>query len=147
MGARLRFHQEACPYVSIPRRVASRLCNSYTLESLDGVLLPGLYNTRRLHAFEPWDGTRLASEEMAWLEEHAGNDGVNELEDDDSVTRSVQLVLADHDEGVTTKGGAPVVASEAIEAPIGVWHVCREGGCIVAVRLGMIIFLRLPCRR
>ena len=75
------------PMWSIPRRVASRLRNSYTLESLDGVLLPGLYNARRLRAFEPRDGTRLASEEMARLEEHTGDDGVNELEDDDSVTQ------------------------------------------------------------
>ena len=75
------------PMWSIPHCVASRLRNSYTLESLDGVPLPGLYNTRRLRASEPRDGTRLASEEMVWLEEHTGDDGVNELEGDDRMTQ------------------------------------------------------------
>ena len=69
----------------MPHCVVSRLHNSYTLESLDGVPLTGLYNARRLCAFKPRDGTRLASEEMARLEEHAGVDGVDELEEDDSV--------------------------------------------------------------
>jgi hypothetical protein len=55
------------------------------LESLNRVPLLGLYNARRLHVFEPRDGTRLASKEMAWLEEHADDDGVNELEEDNNV--------------------------------------------------------------
>ena len=69
---------------SMPHRVASWLRNSYTLESLDGTLFPG-YTTLEDYAFEPWSGTRLAAEEMAQLEEHEDEDGVNELEEDDSV--------------------------------------------------------------
>ena len=69
----------------MPYHVVNQLRNSYTLDSLDGVPLPRLYNARRLHVFEPRDGTRLASEEMARLEEHVGVDGVNKLEEDDSV--------------------------------------------------------------
>ena len=74
------------PMWSVPHCVVSWLCNSYTLESLDGVPLSGLYNARRLRAFEPRDGTRLASEEMAQLEEHASEDWVEEPTQDDSVT-------------------------------------------------------------
>jgi transposase InsO family protein len=74
------------PMWSVLHRIVNRQRNSYTLETLDGVALPGLYNTRRLRAFEPRDGTRLAEEEMARLEKHADDGGVDELEEDDSVT-------------------------------------------------------------
>jgi hypothetical protein len=73
------------PMWSVPYHVVNQLRNSYTLDSLDGVPLPRLYNARRLRVFKPQDGTRLASEEMVQLEEHAGDDGVNKLEEDDSV--------------------------------------------------------------
>ena len=72
------------PMWSVPRRIVSQQCNSYTLETLDGVPLPGLYNARRLRAFEPRDGTKLASDEMVRLGGYMDDGGVVELEEEDS---------------------------------------------------------------
>jgi hypothetical protein len=52
------------PMWSIPHRVVTRQLNSYTLETLDGLPLTGVYNSRRLRAFEPREGTKLAREEL-----------------------------------------------------------------------------------
>jgi hypothetical protein len=65
------------PMWSIPHRVATRQLNSYTLETLGGLPLSGVYNARRLRAFEPREGTKLAMEELACLEEE---DGEKELD-------------------------------------------------------------------
>ena len=42
--------------------------NSYTLKQLDGTPIPGQFSARRLRAFIPKDGTKLA-EEQAELEQ------------------------------------------------------------------------------
>jgi hypothetical protein len=38
--------------------------NSYTLETLDGDPVDGVFNARRLRAFEPREGTKLAFDEL-----------------------------------------------------------------------------------
>ena len=43
--------------------------NSYTLETLAGLPLAGVYNARRLWQFLPREGTRLAMDELAQMEE------------------------------------------------------------------------------
>ena len=55
---------------SIPHRVVARRLNSYTLETLGGLPLAGLYNSRRLRIFEPREGTKLAMDEMTRTETH-----------------------------------------------------------------------------
>lgn len=57
------------PMWTIPNRISTRLLNSYTLETLGGLPVAGLFNARRLRLFEPRMGTRLAMEEWARLEE------------------------------------------------------------------------------
>jgi hypothetical protein len=52
------------PMWSPPRRVVSKMLNSYTLETLEGDLIDGVFNARRLRTFEPRDGTRLAFDEL-----------------------------------------------------------------------------------
>ena len=52
-----------------PQRIASQHLNSYTLESLNGDPLPGLFSARLLQRFIPKEGTRLV-EEQRLIEEH-----------------------------------------------------------------------------
>lgn len=52
------------PMWSIPHRIAGRQLNSYTLETLDGLPLDGVFHSRRLRTFEPRDGTKLAMLEL-----------------------------------------------------------------------------------
>jgi hypothetical protein len=59
---------------SIPHRVKVQHLNSYTLETLDGLPLTGMYNTRRLQTFKPCEGMKLALGELTCIEE-VGEDG------------------------------------------------------------------------
>jgi len=52
------------PMWSPPRRVFSKKRNSYTLETLEGDPVDGVFNARRLRAFEPREGTKLAFDEL-----------------------------------------------------------------------------------
>ena len=52
------------PMWSVPRRIVTRQRNSYTLETLDGDPIEGVFNARRLRAFIPRDGTKLAFDEL-----------------------------------------------------------------------------------
>ena len=56
------------PMWSIPHRVKTKLLNSYTLETLTGLPLAGIYNSRRLRAFTPRTGTKLAIAELVHME-------------------------------------------------------------------------------
>ena len=51
------------PKWSTPHRVASKLMNSYILETLKGEQLPGTFSARRLRRFIPKEGTKLAEEQ------------------------------------------------------------------------------------
>jgi hypothetical protein len=59
---------------SIPHRITTRQLNSYTLETLAGLPLAGLYNSRRLRQFLPREGTKLAMDELARMEEVEENE-------------------------------------------------------------------------
>ena len=59
------------PKWSTPHRVVSRLLNSYTLETLNGELLPGSFSARRLQRFFPKEGTKLADEQKRREEQNA----------------------------------------------------------------------------
>ena len=52
------------PKWSVPHRVTSKHANSYTLETLAGSPVPGLFSARRLRRFIPREGTRLAEEQQ-----------------------------------------------------------------------------------
>ena len=52
------------PMWSPPCRIVARKLNSYTLETLDGEPMDGLYNARRLRMFEPREGTKLVFDEL-----------------------------------------------------------------------------------
>ena len=54
---------------SIPHRVTTQHLNLYTLETLEGLPLTGMYNARRLRAFTPHEGTKLALGELTRIEE------------------------------------------------------------------------------
>ena len=56
------------PMWSVPNWVASRLCNSYTLETIGGLPIAGVFNVRHLQAFEPRLGTKLTLDELERLE-------------------------------------------------------------------------------
>lgn len=57
---------------SIPHQIVTWQLNSSTLETLEGLLLSGLYNMKQLWMFKPCKGTKLAMEELACMEEDKG---------------------------------------------------------------------------
>jgi hypothetical protein len=74
------------PMWSIPHRVKTKLLNSYTLETLTGLPLAGVYNSRRLRTFTPRTGTKLAMAELVRMET------VEEEEEADGMDLDVDLV-------------------------------------------------------
>jgi len=75
------------PQWSAPRCVASRVGNSYTLTTLEGFPLSGLFHARRLRRFIPRDGTTLAAIHSMIHEEDVELEGIEtddiEMETDD----------------------------------------------------------------
>lgn len=73
------------PKWSVPRRVVKRNRNSYTIATLQGVLIPGRFSSRRLRRFIPRRGTTLATEQelvearLALAEEEADRLGLEEM--------------------------------------------------------------------
>ena len=63
---------------SIPHQIVARQLNSYTLETLGGLPLSGLYNSRHLRIFKPHEGTKLAMEELACMENDEGEENMDE---------------------------------------------------------------------
>ena len=58
------------PMWSTPCRIVTKQRNSYTLETLDGNPIDGVFNARHLRAFTPRDGTKLAFDELVRENEH-----------------------------------------------------------------------------
>ncbi|KIK47919.1 hypothetical protein CY34DRAFT_798788 [Suillus luteus UH-Slu-Lm8-n1] len=71
------------PKWSAPRRVVSRISNSYTLTSLEGFPINGLFHARRLRRFIPRNGTTLAA-----LQEALQDRSTEEREDEAWDTQS-----------------------------------------------------------
>jgi hypothetical protein len=65
------------PKFSAPRRVVSRNCNSYQLETLEGFPIAGKFSSRRLRQFVPRRGTEL-ERAQAVIEEEWGRKERNE---------------------------------------------------------------------
>jgi hypothetical protein len=59
---------------SIPHHIKTQQLNSYTLEALSGLPLTGVYNSRRLQAFELCEGTKLAMKELVCMEACEGDE-------------------------------------------------------------------------
>jgi len=98
------------PMWSPPRRIVTRKRNSYTLATLDGKPIDGVYNARRLRIFEPREGTKLAFNEL--VRENDPDEG-SEVGNDGRVVGS----CGDRDEGVATgRGGTCVSGFEGAEA-------------------------------
>jgi hypothetical protein len=81
--------KKLAPMWSIPRRILARKLNSYTLETLDGTPLSGLFHAHRLRTFKPREGTKLALAEAVRKE---GIEDNEELEEDDMVTMGLGLL-------------------------------------------------------
>jgi len=79
---------------SVPYRVTARQLNSYTLETLAGLPLTGVYNSRRLRAFVPHEGTKLAAEELVRFETFEGSEELYKDEDVGSVEVGTGLGVA-----------------------------------------------------
>ena len=101
------------PLWSPPRRIAERLLNSYRLETLEGTLLDGLFNTRHLRGFQLREGMELAMQQK----EYEGNlasqaSGVVELD-----KAGVVVPAEGEREGVADDdlGGGEKVAKEDLE--------------------------------
>jgi hypothetical protein len=78
------------PKFSAPRRVVSRIVNSYHLETLKGLPIGGRFSSRRLRLFIPRRGTELeetqALIEKEWREREEVDDRVNPKEQEREVT-------------------------------------------------------------
>ena len=57
--------------------------NSYMLKTLAGLPPAGVYNSRQLRQFLPREGTKLALDELAWMEEVDENKLQEDEEEDD----------------------------------------------------------------
>jgi len=64
-----KMEHKLLPKWSIPQHVVSRNLNSYTLETMKGTPIPGLFSARWLRWFIPKDGTELSREQKV-IEEH-----------------------------------------------------------------------------
>lgn len=103
------------PKWSVPRRIRGRLLNSYKLESLEGTLLQGEFSARRLRAFTPRAGTKLAKDQLAHEEQLTKREGVqenesNELESGRStegqdIEVDIEEEIEDEDEEEQTEDG------------------------------------------
>lgn len=74
--------QTLLPKWSVPRRIKSRLQNSYKLETLEGTVLQGEYSARRLRAFTPREGTELATKQEVY-ERKLAQQSIEEKEDEE----------------------------------------------------------------
>jgi hypothetical protein len=66
------------PRWSAPRRVASRFGNSYTLTTLEGFPINGLFHARRLHRFIPQNGTALAALQEALQDKEVDKEEISQ---------------------------------------------------------------------
>ena len=82
-------NRKLAPMWSVPRRISTRKVNSYTLETLTGAPLNGIYHARRLRAFQPREGTKLALSEAARCNTKGDTDEVEEGEGVDDQTGEV----------------------------------------------------------
>jgi len=69
------------PKWSQPRRISKRLRNSYELKNLDGSPISGTFSARRLRAFIPREGTKLAVEQRELERKLAEETDVDKLEE------------------------------------------------------------------
>jgi hypothetical protein len=69
------------PKWSQPHRISKRLRNSYELENLDGSPISGTFSARRLQAFIPREGTKLAVEQRELERKLAEETDVDKLEE------------------------------------------------------------------
>jgi hypothetical protein len=76
----LEAKRKLLPKWSIPCRITEWLRNSYRLENLDGTPIPEEFHARRLRAFLPKEGTKLA-EEQKWRDKEQRKIRVEEEEE------------------------------------------------------------------
>jgi hypothetical protein len=82
------------PKWSQPRRISKQLRNSYELENLDGSPISGTFSARRLRAFIPREGTKLAIEQRELERKLAEETDADELEE----THDAEDEVEDEDE-------------------------------------------------
>lgn len=99
---------------SPPQRVTKRNLNSYNLEKLDGMPIPGQFSTRRLRGFTPKAGTKLAEEQAEMETKLAEED--TQIEDRGAL-----------DEGQQDGDDEPMDSEDAAILEGGTWS-SREAG-------------------
>jgi hypothetical protein len=95
-----------CGHRHINDRIITWKYNSYTLETLEGKPIDGLYNTQHLHKFEPCEETKLTLDKLT----KENNDGEGEDLDVGVEEGTVDWgVLRNCDKGVATERGGTCV--------------------------------------
>ncbi|KIK19638.1 hypothetical protein PISMIDRAFT_107209, partial [Pisolithus microcarpus 441] len=82
--------QKLIPKWSVPHHVKEWIWNTYKLETLRGVQLPGEFSVRRLWAFEPRLGTKLYEEQEAYME-NVGEGEWDEVEREGTVEEQEEV--------------------------------------------------------
>jgi hypothetical protein len=121
LNATLDAKRKIWPRWSPPCRIAERLRNSYQLETLEGTPMSGEFHARRLRAFIPRPGTRLAEEQeekekniaeetiigeiSEKQSEDADEEDIDEEDIDEENTDEEDIDEVENDEAETLSGG------------------------------------------
>jgi len=108
LNATLDAKHKIWPRWSPPCRIAEQLRNSYQLETLEGTPMSGEFHARRLRAFIPRPGTRLA-EEQEEKEKNIAEETIigeiSEKQSEDADEENIDEVENGKDEAETLSGG------------------------------------------
>jgi hypothetical protein len=87
-------NRKLAPMWSVPRRILTQKVNSYTLKTLTGTPLNGVYHACRLRAFQPREGTKLALSEATRHKAPSGEGRLREGENEVDEGSTLQEVEA-----------------------------------------------------
>ena len=101
------------PKWSPPQWVTSRNLNSYVLERLDGTPIAGQFSARRLRAFIPKEGTKLALEQVERESQESGQETIESaseqeetMEEEETGLMNIRSLEAEEDTEEEEHSGA-----------------------------------------
>ena len=130
----LKTERKLLPKWSPPQRVVTRNLNSYTLERLDGTPIAGQFSARRLRAFIPKEGSKLALEQVEReRQNHEGEIAEQERSEERETTpNSEASENTESDEEDTEDLNA------VAETPSGEDTATQEGGTWISGEIGHV---------
>jgi hypothetical protein len=133
----LEARRKVIPKWSPPHHIVERIWNSYRLETINGEPLPGKFHARRLRAFHPREGTKLAEEQQKREselqneedEDATGNSNQNRSSqdqclDDEQDEENTDTTEEDYESEDSDKEGEEEQATEVLNSE---WESRRRG--------------------